>query len=231
MPFSLTRPPALSFPPTRPLLPAQFERTVGGAADGRTRAYDVALRRERFYLHEEDEEEGDGFDDDDDASLFSEGGGLRKRKADYWEGYRAAMSHKAPPFATSIASFETDDDDDDDADRFSDAPSLPPLPESPDASDADDDPTGTEPTTEAHLAGALAAGAVVGLPTPSQLHPLPTLDDIDRHAKEHADAEKEAMATLAPISHEWAKRLSGWDRTLRRDLEGMRVKQEVRYFQ
>ena len=34
----------------------QFERTVrDGSADARTRTYDVALRRERFYLDEENE--------------------------------------------------------------------------------------------------------------------------------------------------------------------------------
>jgi len=199
----------------------QFERVVKNAAEGRTRTYDVALRRERFYLNDE---EDDTFDDDDDGSLFSEGGGLRKRKADYWEGYRAAMAHKAPPFATSIASFESDDDDDD---KLSDAPSLPVLPASPDGSDRSDDPTELEQATEAHLAGALAAGATVGLPAPEQLNPLPSLAQIDAKEAAEAAAEREAIGTLSGGARKWAERLSQWDTTLRRDLEGMSVKSEL----
>ena len=113
----------------------QFERTVRDGMHSRTRAYDVALKRERFFLNDDDADD-DAEEDDDDASLLSAGGGRRARKADYWEGYRAAMSHKAPPFATSIASFESDDDDDD---RLSDDAMLPTIPQSPSASDGSDD--------------------------------------------------------------------------------------------
>ena len=55
----------------------QFERIVRDGADGRTRTYDVALRRERFYLDDDD--------DDDDAmsesSRLSSGGARAGRRS------------------------------------------------------------------------------------------------------------------------------------------------------
>ena len=206
-----------------------FERqTPGvGGGEGRLRTYDVALRRERFLLPDEDGEDDEFADEDDDASMISESGGLRRRKADYWEGYRAAMSHKAPPFATSIASFETDDDAEDDDDKMSDAPSLPALPHSPSGSDLSDDPTEVEATTEQQLSGALAAGATVGLPTPASLQPLPTAAEINAREAAEAAAEREAIAGLSQSARQWAERMGQWDATLRRDLEGMAVKSEL----
>ena len=78
-----------------------FERMVREGAESHTRTYDVSLKRERFFLGEVEEED----DEDDDVSLISESGdgGLRKRKADYWQGYRAAMAQKAPPFDQQLA--------------------------------------------------------------------------------------------------------------------------------
>ena len=211
----------------------QFERSVkdGSSAEGalgRTRVFDVALRRARFFLQEDEEEDDlDALGDEDLDDEGGGGGGLRRRKADYWEGYRAAMSHKAPPFATSIASFETDDDyDQDEQDKMSDAPSLPPLPESPIGSDFEDN-DGIEPSTEKHLAGALAAGATTGLPTPAQLQPLPTLNEINEQEAMEAAAEKEALTSLSSGARKWAERLGQWDGTLKRDLEGMSVKGEL----
>ena len=191
----------------------------------RTRTYDVALRRERFYL-----EEGDESDDEDDASeasMLSAGGGRAGRKADYWEGYRAAMAQKAPNFATSIASFESDDDAEDDDDGLSSLGDLPGLPRSPSASEASDEPSEIEVTTEQQLSGALAAGAVVGLPAVDVLEPLPTAAEMDEKARAEAAAEREQILELSSGARKWAERMGAWDVTLKRDLEGMTVKSEL----
>ena len=97
----------------------------------------MSLRRERFFLPlEADEDNADETSSQAPSELEYGASGVG-RKADYWQGYRAAMAQRAPPFATSIASFDSDED----ADKLSDAGSLPTLPRSPEASDASDDGT------------------------------------------------------------------------------------------
>ena len=222
----------------------QFERIVrdgaggiagaGGAAQvAHTRTYDAALKRERFYLPEDDEAGDDAYDDDDDDASFASGGG-RGRKAGYWEGYRAAMAHKAPPFSTAIATFESDDDDalDDD---LSDRPdgAMPRLPASPDPSDLSDDASEVEATTEQHLSGALAAGATVGLAAPPPGggggggRALPTLEQIHAQAAEEDAHAREELLGLSATAQQWAEKTAAWDASLTRDLEGTVVMSQL----
>ena len=76
------------------------------------------------------------------------------------------MSQKAPAFAGSIASFESEG-----SEVSSDAGSLPSQPLSPIPSESASE---LEAETELRLGGALAAGAVVGLPGGKVLQPAPT---------------------------------------------------------
>ena len=204
----------------------QFERPT---RDGGTRSYDVALRRERFYLGEnlDEDEEDEGSDDASEVSGLSAAGGKGSKRS-YWEGYRAAMAHKAPPLASGIGDFESDeDDDDDDDDLTARSGGLPGLPRSPLASDFSDDGTEIEMTTEQQLTGALAAGATVGLPSTSLLEPLPTAAELDETQQAEAAAEAEQLRALSGTARRWAERMGSWDATLKRDLEGLTVKSEL----
>jgi hypothetical protein len=203
----------------------QFERPT---RDGGTRSYDVALRRERFYLGEnlDEDEEDEGSDDASEVSGLSAAGGKGSKRS-YWEGYRAAMAHKAPPLASGIGDFESDEDDDDDDDLTARSGGLPGLPRSPLASDFSDDGTEIEMTTEQQLSGALAAGATVGLPSTSLLEPLPTAAELDETQKAEAAAEAEQLRALSGTARRWAERMGSWDATLKRDLEGLTVKSEL----
>ena len=203
----------------------QFERTT---RDGGTRSYDVALRRERFYLGEnlDENEEDDASDDASEVSGLSAAGGKGSKRS-YWEGYRAAMAHKAPPLASGIGDFESDEDDDDDDDVTARSGGLPGLPRSPLASDFSDDGTEIEMTTEQQLSGALAAGATVGLPSTSLLEPLPTAAELDETQQAEAAAEAEQLKALSGTARRWAERMGSWDATLKRDLEGLTVKSEL----
>jgi len=204
----------------------QFERPT---RDGGTRSYDVALRRERFYLGEnlDEDEEDEGSDDASEVSGLSAAGGKGSKRS-YWEGYRAAMAHKAPPLASGIGDFESDeDDDDDDDDLTARSGGLPGLPRSPLASDFSDDGTEIEMTTEQQLSGALAAGATVGLPSTSLLEPLPTAAELDETQQAEAAAEAEQLRALSGTARRWAERMGSWDATLKRDLEGLTVKSEL----
>jgi len=204
----------------------QFERPT---RDGGTRSYDVALRRERFYLGENlnEDEEDEGSDDASEVSGLSAAGGKGSKRS-YWEGYRAAMAHKAPPLASGIGDFESDeDDDDDDDDLTARSGGLPGLPRSPLASDFSDDGTEIEMTTEQQLTGALAAGATVGLPSTSLLEPLPTAAELDETQQAEAAAEAEQLRALSGTARRWAERMGSWDATLKRDLEGLTVKSEL----
>jgi len=194
----------------------QFERL---GRDGSTRCYDVALRRERFHLDEEAADDGDA----SEASIVS--GGHAVRKADYWEGYRAAMAQKAPHLASGIGDFESDDGVDDD--WLPNAPGVPELPRSPLPSNASDDGAEVERTTEQQLAGALAAGATVGLPAVSFLEPLPTMAKVETREKAEAALEVEQISTLSASARKWAGRMSQWDMALKRDLDGLTVKSEL----
>lgn len=165
----------------------EFERVVREGRESRARSYEVALRRERFYLPQAD---------DDDAlsegSEPSESGGRVGRKADYWDGYRAAMAQKAPSFAKDIASFDSDSDD-----AISSIASLPSLPASPSGSDsnhADD----VEPTTEQRLTGALAAGATVGLPS-ATLPQVSGLADLAENEARSAPGPTDLTVTPPPL--------------------------------
>jgi hypothetical protein len=203
----------------------QFERPT---RDGGTRSYDVALRRERFYLGEnlDEDEEDEGSDDASEVSGLSAAGGKGSKRS-YWEGYRAAMAHKAPPLASGIGDFESDEDDDDDDDLTARSGGLPGLPRSPLASDFSDDGTEIEMTTEQQLSGALAAGATVGLPSTSLLEPLPTAAELDETQQAEAAAEAEQLRALSGTARRWAERMGSWDATLKRDLEGLTVKSEL----
>jgi len=204
----------------------KFERPT---RDGGTRSYDVALRRERFYLGEnlDEDEEDEGSDDASEVSGLSAAGGKGSKRS-YWEGYRAAMAHKAPPLASGIGNFESDeDDDDDDDDLTARSGGLPGLPRSPLASDFSDDGTEIEMTTEQQLSGALAAGATVGLPSTSLLEPLPTAAELDETQQAEAAAEAEQLRALSGTARRWAERMGSWDATLKRDLEGLTVKSEL----
>ena len=204
----------------------QFERPT---RDGGTRSYGVALRRERFYLGEnlDEDEEDEGSDDASEVSGLSAAGGKGSKRS-YWEGYRAAMAHKAPPLASGIGDFESDeDDDDDDDDLTARSGGLPGLPRSPLASDFSDDGTEIEMTTEQQLTGALAARATVGLPSTSLLEPLPTAAELDETQQAEAAAEAEQLRALSGTARRWAERMGSWDATLKRDLEGLTVKSEL----
>ena len=132
------------------------------------------------------------------------------------------MSHKAPPFANSIASFEGSDEDDED-DRLSDAPSLPRCRVRP--ARPSDDPTEIEQTTEQQLERRPSA--------PSSASPRPPRrsrcrqQQIDAREAAEAAAEREAINGLSGSARRWAERMAQWDATLRRDLEGMTVKSEL----
>merc|ERR1711965_992286 len=94
-------------------------------------------------------------------------------------------------------------------------------------SDMSDDGTEVEPSTEAQLTWALAAGATVGLPGPTNLAPLPTPGQIEAREAAEKAAEREAINGLSSTARRWAERMGEWDETLRRDLEGMTVKSEL----
>ena len=86
------------------------------------------------------------------------------------------------------------------------------LPRSPSVSD-EDEPL-QELETEQRLAGALAAGATVGLPGAGALAAAPSEQEL---AEEAAEAEAEAAAAraeLAPGAAAWVDRLGKWEAVL-----------------
>ena len=91
----------------------------------------MTLRRARFLLPTTTD------DADEVASLppsdAGDAGDPRGKKAEYWDGYRAAMATKAPPFTGSIASFDSDDPDEISLDGR-----VAELPRSPSVSDEDE---------------------------------------------------------------------------------------------
>ena len=165
----------------------------------------MTLRRARFLLPTTTD------DADEVASLppsdAGDAGDPRGKKAEYWDGYRAAMATKAPPFTGSIASFDSDDPDEISLDGR-----VAELPRSPSVSD-EDEPL-QELETEQRLAGALAAGATVGLPGAGALAAAPSEQEL---AEEAAEAEAEAAAAraeLAPGAAAWVDRLGKWEAVL-----------------
>ena len=165
----------------------------------------MTLRRARFLLPTTTD------DADEVASLppsdAGDVGDPRGKKAEYWDGYRAAMATKAPPFTGSIASFDSDDPDEISLDGR-----VAELPRSPSVSD-EDEPL-QELETEQRLAGALAAGATVGLPGAGALAAAPSEQEL---AEEAAEAEAEAAAAraeLAPGAAAWVDRLGKWEAVL-----------------
>ena len=200
-----------------------FERVVRERGALRTRAFEIALRRERF-LVADDDAGADGGDGDDDAlSLASAREGAVATKADYWEGYRAAMAQKAPALAGSILSFDGSG-----SDGGSEAGELPEVPPSPSGSEGGSD---VEAHTEARLSAALAAGQVEGLPGPGALRPQAEVEAEERQLAEEeaADAAEEAalLSQLGATSRQWAEKFGRWDGAMRKAHEGSTVKAEL----
>ena len=143
----------------------------------------MTLRRARFLLPTTTD------DADEVASLPpSDAGDPRGKKAEYWDGYRAAMATKAPPFTGSIASFDSDDPDEISLDGR-----VAELPRSPSVSDED------EPLQE--LEDWMRDTVIVE----------------QELAEEAAEAEAEAAAAraeLAPGAAAWVDRLGKWEAVL-----------------
>ena len=138
---------------------------------------------------------------------MGDAGDTRGKKAEYWDGYRAAMATKAPPFTGSIASFDSDDPDEISLDGH-----VAELPRSPSVSD-EDEPL-QELETEQRLAGALAAGATVGLPGAGALAAAPSEQELAEEAAEAAAEAAAARAELAPGAAAWVDRLGKWEAVL-----------------
>lgn len=207
----------------------EFERTVRERGELRTRAFEVTLRRARFLLPQMAD------DADDAASELSEpvddatgaAGRARGKKAGYWEGYRAAMAQKAPPFAGSIASFDSEDPDEDASEAGGALPTSV-LPRSPSVSDDEGVGLDTELETEQQLAGALAAGATVGLPGAGAFgSTLPTEEELAAERAEEEAEEASMRAELAPGAAAWVDRLGKWEGVLTKAHEGAIVKSEL----
>lgn len=162
----------------------------------------MTLRRARFLLPTAAD------DADEVASLPpSDAGDTRGKKAEYWDGYRAAMATKAPPFTGSIASFDSEDPDEISLDGH-----VAELPRSPSVSD-EDEPL-QELETEQRLAGALAAGATVGLPGAGALAAAPSEQELAEELAEEAAEAAAARAELAPGAAAWVDRLGKWEAVL-----------------
>ena len=117
------------------------------------------------------------------------------------------MATKAPPFTGSIASFDSDDPDEISLDGH-----VAEFPRSPSVSD-EDEPL-QELETEQRLAGALAAGATVGLPGAGALAAAPSEQELAEEAAEAAAEAAAARAELAPGAAAWVDRLGKWEAVL-----------------
>ena len=189
-----------------------FERAVREHGATRTRSFEAMLRRERFFLPAESEDEGES-----DGALESYRPERTGTKADYWEGYRAAMAQKVPAWAGSVASFESDESD------ISELGELPPP--SPGGASLSASEPG-EPETDARLAGALAAGTTVGLQE-RLLPALPTEAELLAAAEADAADDAALRTELGATAAKWSDQLGKWSKVLGRAQEGLCVKSEL----
>ena len=193
-----------------------FERVVRERGALRTRAFEIALRRERF-LVADDDGGADGGDGDDDAlSLASAREGAVATKADYWEGYRAAMAQKAPALAGSILSFDGSGSDGG-SDGGGELPRCRRARRGRRAAP-------TSRRTPGAAVGGAGGGAGRGAAGAGALRPQAEVEAEERQLAEEeaADAAEEAalLSQLGATSRQWAEKFGRWDGAMRKATRG-----------
>ena len=192
------------------------------------------FRRERFLLPPPDE---DGEEEDEGGGGGRIGGGgagggatSSNPKAEFWEGYRAAMDKKAPPFTRPIGSLESDNE----TDGWGDGASLDGDALLSDESDAD-----AFGDVDEHLRGELGAGAISGLPGPLATAAAEAAAAASlRSAEEAALVLREESAQraaddallrdeLSGGALQWFDRFGEWGGAMERAREGLTIQSDL----